>query len=87
MTLLEMGPKDLANRLGVSQRKLNKLFKPENFRKLKLEKLALMADIFNIPIANLFQNFLIKEEDQEKLVMEQSATQNPIYHITKLSVK
>lgn len=87
MTLQEMGPKDLATRLGMSLRKLEKLFKPEQFKKLRVEKLKTLADIFNIPVLNLFQTFLIKDEDREKLNIDQAATQNELYYITKVSVK
>ncbi len=87
MTLQEMGPKDLASRVGMSMRKLQKTFRPEQFKKLKIEKLRVLADIFNIPVSNLFQTFLIKDENREKLIIEQATTKNEFYSITKVSVK
>ncbi len=87
MTLQEMGPKDLASRIGISYLKLKRIFNPEHFKKLKVEKLTVLADIFNIPVSNLFQTFLIKDDDREKLVLEQETTENELYHITKVSVK
>ncbi len=87
MTLQEMGPKDLASRIGMSYRKLLKTFKPMYFKKLKVEKLKILSDVFNIPVSNLFQTFLIKDEDREKISLEQAATENELYHITKVSVK
>lgn len=87
MTLQELGPKDLASRLNVSHRKLIKLYKPENFRKLRLDKVQKLADIFNIPIANLFQTFVIKDDDRDKVSLEQAKTRNPLYYVSKISIK
>jgi transcriptional regulator with XRE-family HTH domain len=87
MTFLEMGPKDLASRAKMSMRKLSKTFKPEGFNKLRVAQLKLFADIFNIPVSNLFQTFLIKDDDQEKIEMKQTATDNELYHITMINLK
>jgi transcriptional regulator with XRE-family HTH domain len=87
MTYLEMGPKDLASRANMSMRKLSKTFKPEGFNKLKVSQLKRFADIFNIPVFSLFQTFLIKDEDHEKLELQQAATDNELYHITIINLK
>ncbi len=87
MTLQEMGPKDLASRMGISYWRLKRILKPQYFKKLKVGKLKTLADIFNIPVSNLFQTFLIKDDNRDKLVVEQAATKNELYHITKISVK
>lgn len=87
MTFFEMGPKDLANRAGMCMRKLNKTFKPEGFNKLRVSQLKRFADIFNIPVSNLFQTFLIKDEDGEKIELQQKATDNELYHITLINLK
>ncbi|MDB4334846.1 hypothetical protein OAA06_00655 [bacterium] len=87
MTLQELGPKDLAGRMSMSYRRLKKLFDPKGFKKLSIGQAGTLADIFNIPVANLFQNFLLKDEDRDKLVIEQAMTENKLYHITKVSVK
>ena len=87
MTLLEMGPKDLATRLGISSRKLRRIFKPEYFMQLNIIKLKLLADIFNIPVSNLFQTFEIDDKVSEMLTIEQLATDNKCFHIIKLSRK
>lgn len=87
MTLLEMGPKDLAARLGISSRKLRRIFKLEYFNRLNVVKLQLLADIFNIPISNLFQSFEINVENSEKIMIEQLPTNNKYFHITKISRK
>jgi transcriptional regulator with XRE-family HTH domain len=87
MTLLEMGPKDLATRLGISSRKLRRIFKPEYFMQLNIIKLKLLADIFNIPVSNLFQTFEIDDKISEKLTVEQLQTDNKCFHIIKISQK
>lgn len=87
MTLFEMGSKDLANRMGVSARRLRKIFKPEYFKKLSVAQIKILADIFNIPVSNLFQSFQVKEEDLEFLNIEQAHTKNELFHITKVSRK
>lgn len=87
MTFFEMGPKDLAIRANMSMRKLTKTFKPEGFNKLRVAQLKLFADIFNIPVSNLFQTFLIKDDNQEKIEMKQAATDNELYHITIINLK
>ena len=87
MTLLEMGPKDLAKRVKVSFRTLKKLYKPKHFKNLKLNKIILFAKAFNIPAFSIFQTYMIKEIDREKISIEQSATKNELYHITKILVK
>lgn len=87
MTLQELGSKDLASRVGLSYRKLQKVFNPESFQKLSLQKIKLFADVFNIPVANLFQSFLIKNDDREKISVEQASTANNLFCITKVSTK
>lgn len=87
MTLQELGSKDLASRLNISHRRLQKVFKPKHFKKLPLEKLQRLAEIFNIPVANLFQTFVIKDEDRDKIQLEQAITKNELYHVSKISLK
>lgn len=87
MILLEMGPKDLAKRVKISYRRLKKLYIPKNFKNLKLNKILLFAKAFNIPASSIFQTYMIKEFDREKISIEQSATKNELYHITKILVK
>lgn len=86
MILQELGSKDLASRLKVSSRKLQKIFKPEGFKKLNLEKVYRLAEIFNIPVANLFQTFVIKDDERDKIQLEQGITKNELYHVSKISL-
>jgi len=84
---LEMGEKDLATRAGISLRKLRKYYQPKYFIKMKVEKLKLFADVFDIPVANLFQNILIGNNAQEQISLKQERTKNEFYHITKIDLK
>ncbi len=87
MVYLEMGPKDLASRAGMSMRKLERAFKPEGFNKLRVSQLKRFAEIFNIPLANLFQSILLKDEDGKEVEVVQAATENELYHITMVKLK
>jgi transcriptional regulator GlxA family with amidase domain len=48
MILQDMGPGDLAKRVGISQRKLKKHFRPEVFAKLNEKMLAKYSEIFGV---------------------------------------
>ena len=84
---LEMGEKDLATRAGMSMRKLKKYYQPKYFKKLRVEKLKVFADIFDIQISELFHSFLIKDESRDKINIEKARTKNEFYHITKVDLK
>jgi hypothetical protein len=87
MIFLEMGPKDLASRAGMSMRKLNKAFTPEGFSKLRVTQLKRFAEIFNIPVANLFQSILVKDKSRDKVEVQQAATGNELYHMCIVNLK
>lgn len=86
MLLQELGEADLAARVKISKRKLRKHFKPRYFKKISLELLRRYANVFDVPVANLFQTLLIKDQDQEKIKVEQNKTQNPFYCTTKIKL-
>ena len=87
MIFLEMGPKDLASRAGMSMRKLKKTFTPEGFEKLRVAQIKRFAEIFNIPAANLFQSILVEDRAGEKVEVQQAVTGNELYHITMVNLK
>lgn len=87
MILQEIGPKDLAKRVGVSMRKLKKLFLPKHFSKLRVDKLTKFAEVFNIPLSSMFQTFLIKDTDRENIQLEHLSTENEHYNITRIFSK
>lgn len=55
MVLLDMGPGDLAKRIGISKRKLRKHFRPDVFAKLNDDTLQNYAVIFGVSVAELKQ--------------------------------
>ncbi|MBK8807896.1 MAG: hypothetical protein IPO21_15125 [Bacteroidales bacterium] len=75
----------MASRVGISQRKLLKVCKPEYFSKITVQKLYAFAEVFNIPVANLFQTFLIKDEDRSHIIIEQQSSKNELYCLTKIA--
>jgi hypothetical protein len=83
----EFGEGDLASRVGVSLRKLRKHYKMENFTKIKLSLLKKYADAFDIPVANMFQLFMARLENRDKLNIEHGETANPYFVISKIEAK
>jgi len=55
MILIEIGEGDLAARVGISRRRLRRHMTPCGFRKVTLRALRRYADVFGIPVANMFQ--------------------------------
>jgi hypothetical protein len=55
MTLIEIGEADLASRIGISRRKLRRHLTPEGFGKASLSVVERYADVFSVPVANMFQ--------------------------------
>jgi hypothetical protein len=53
MVYQDIGPGDLAKRIGISQRKLRKHFRPEVFAKLDEKILAKYAMVFGINVEDL----------------------------------
>jgi len=55
MTLEDISISELAKRAGIRKSKVKKHLDPVHFKKATVAELKLYADVFNIPIANLFQ--------------------------------
>ena len=55
MILIEIGEGDLAARVGISRRRLRQHLKPEGFQKITLRELKRYADVFAVPVANMFE--------------------------------
>jgi hypothetical protein len=53
MLMQDMGPGDLADRIGISKRKLRKHFKPEKFLKLDKDILQKYATVFGVTIESM----------------------------------
>jgi hypothetical protein len=76
--LLSMGEGDLAARIGVSRRRLRAHMTPRGFAGLRLETVRRYAEIFDVPVANLFQ--IIDEADLARL--RQQPTASPFVVLT-----
>lgn len=81
--LLNMGVSDLAGRVGISTRKVRKHLLPEAFASISVKLLQRYAEVFRIPLANLFQ--LI--ENPEENIIRHIPTQNPILVTTRIGGK
>jgi hypothetical protein len=75
MTLKDMAPADVAVRVGISTSQVKKHMTPWNFKNMKLALAKKYAEIFGIPLANLFQIF--SQPEQESTVVKQTETKNP----------
>ena len=53
MLIQDMGPGDLAKRVGISKRKLRKHFRPDVFAKLDDVKLQKYAEIFGVSVEKI----------------------------------
>jgi hypothetical protein len=62
MEYFHMNLQDLANRMNISQSKLNKHFTLEGFKNLKISDLSKYAVIFDIGAAEFFQILNIKDD-------------------------
>ena len=87
MTLQELSIADLALRVNIGRSKLKKYFKPRYFEKIGLPLLKKFAEVFDIPIANLFQVIITKEDEKSKFDISQLNTKNPSFVITKIESK
>ena len=87
MILQSYGEGDLASRVGVSKRKLKRHFQTKYFSKLRLSQLKKYAEAFDVPVAAMFHLVITKNEDQEKIVVEQIETKNPYFSISRLGIK
>lgn len=99
MMLQELTPYELANRVGISKAKVERHFLPKYFEKASLKTMRKYAEVFNIPVANLFQLIHTKEDptwkahyiDNEEVSDEHLITQqkrnSPWVVITKIEKK
>jgi len=69
--LINISIGDLASRIGLSSYKVKKHLHPENFKTIKLEILKRYADVFRVPLANMFQ-ILDQDESNHKFIQVKS---------------
>jgi hypothetical protein len=99
MMLEELTPSELALRVGLSKSKVEKHFHPRYFEKANVKIIRKYAEVFNVPVANLFQvisvkedglwkaNYIENEEVIDKHCITQQKTENPLVIITKIEAK
>jgi hypothetical protein len=78
----EMAPADVAARIGISASQVKKQMTPKHFGTMKLSVVQQYADVFGIPVANLFQ---IATDDENADLIQQKNTKNPF--VTTLESK
>lgn len=79
--LINISIGDLASRIGLSSRKVKKHLLPENFKTIKLEILKRYADVFRVPVANMFQ---ILDQDESNQKFKQIQSENPFMVTTTI---
>lgn len=82
--LVDIGMGDLAARVGVSQRKLRRHMTPDGFTRLRVSMLEKYAEVFGIPVAQLFQIVLCHDKRIEINNQETGLSQ---VIISKISTK
>jgi hypothetical protein len=78
-----MAPADVATRIGISTSQVKKHMSPKHFGSMKLSVAQQYAEVFGIPVADLFQ---IATGDEKIDLHQQKNTDNP-YVITLESKK
>jgi len=79
--LINIGESDLACRVGVSRRALRKHMKPAGFARISLSLARRYAEVFDIPVANMFQILLPEGTTQ----VHYEKTQSPMVVLTHVS--
>ena len=79
--LINISIGDLASRIGLSSRKVKKHLLPEHFKSIKLDILKRYADVFRIPVANMFQLF---DQDDSNPKFKQIKSENSLIVTTTI---
>lgn len=79
MALIEMAEADLASRAGISRRRLRRHLTPAGFGEIRVSELARYAEVFGVPVANLFQELV----PAPGRAWRQEKTANPWQTITR----
>ncbi len=96
MVLEDLTLSELASRAGIRKSRVKKHLDPARFASATAAELSRYAGVFNVPIANLLQVILIKNQEQfeSALIFEnhaghleviQEQTDNPYIVLTKLA--
>jgi hypothetical protein len=96
MSVEELTIPELAARVGISKASLKKHLDPKGFQKISIKMLKRYADVFNVPLANLFQiintredmkwymGYLEGADKSQACLISQSKTENPLLVETKI---
>lgn len=81
MVIINISENDLAARLGISVRSVRKHQQLSHFKNMKLSLLCKYAEVFGVPVANMFQVLL---PNDKKLGFFQKKTLNPFVTIIEI---
>ena len=95
MVFEDLSSSELAARAGIRKSRVLKHLDPKHFGVATAEELRKYAAVFNVPVANLLQIILVKnnssfesnlilENKAEKISVNQTQTNNPYVVLTKL---
>ena len=79
-----MAEADLAVRVGVSRRALRRHLTPSGFGEIDLRLAGRYAEVFGVPVANLFQ--VVAAQDG-RIEIRQERTANPLLTKTRVGVR
>lgn len=82
--LVDIGEGDLALRVGVSRRKLRSHMTPEGFARIHVRLLEKYAEVFGVPVAQLFQIVLC---DDKRVEVSYKNTGLPQVIISRITTK
>jgi hypothetical protein len=80
LTLIDIAEADLALRVGISRRKLRRHLTPEGFADIDIALAMKYAEVFAIPVANLFQ---VLDAGEGRIEFAQERTANPLVTVTR----
>lgn len=81
MTLINISEADIGSRVNISARKVRNHKDPKHFAKIGLPLVKRYAEVFGVPVANMFQ--ILTPKNLETKICQQK-TQNPLVVITKV---
>ena len=81
MTMINISAGDLAARVGISRSKVQKHTRPQHFQNIGIPLLRKYAEVFGVPLANMFQIVIQKET----FPICQRQTTNPMIVITEIA--
>ena len=81
MALIGIAEADLARRVGIRRRKLRRHLTPDGFARIGLPLARRYAEVFGVPVANLFQVILPESED---IQVRQEKTASLLVVVTRI---